>query len=72
MFPVKEAAKKLGISATKLRQLVSRREISFYRIGGKILFSDELIQDFLAGCRVEKATKDTALPPRKVNFHHLR
>jgi len=38
---VKAAARQLGISVSKLYQLVASRQISHYRIGGKILFSQQ-------------------------------
>lgn len=53
MLTVKEAAQRLSISRSKLYQKVERREIAHYRIDGKILFSDEQVEEFLAGCRVE-------------------
>lgn len=53
MYTVKAAAPKLGISASKTYQLVQRREIGHFKIGGKILFSDRDIEDFLKKRRVE-------------------
>ena len=53
MFSVKEAAKKLGISQSKLYQLVSLRLIAHYRVGGKIVFADADLAAYLESCRVE-------------------
>jgi excisionase family DNA binding protein len=74
MFPVKDAAKRLGISRNKLYQKVERREISHYRIDGKILFSEEQLQEFLDGCLVGKATNSRKIPtpPVRVPVKPLR
>ena len=53
MFSVKEAAKRLGISQSKLYQLVSLRQIAHYRVGGKIVFADADLVAYLDSCRVE-------------------
>ena len=47
---VAEAAKKIGISASKLYQLVTARRICHYKIDGKILFSDDDIAAFMQSC----------------------
>ena len=49
---VLEVAKILGISASKLYQLVAGRRIAHYRVGGKILFMGEDVTAYLATCRV--------------------
>jgi excisionase family DNA binding protein len=67
MSSVKETAKRLGISCSKLYDLVERREIPHYRIEGKILFSDEQIREFLASCLVEKAGAPAEEPPPKTS-----
>ena len=53
LLTVKEAAQRLGISRSKLYTMAASREIAHYKIGGKILFGEEQLQEFLAGCRVE-------------------
>jgi len=52
---VSEAAKRIGISASKLYQLVSARHIAHYRVGGKIIFSESDVDAYLATCRVGAA-----------------
>ena len=52
LVPVKVVAPLLGISRSKLYHMASRREIAHHRIGGKILFSDADIREYLASCRV--------------------
>lgn len=59
-FPVKAAARRLGISVSKLYQLAAQHRIGHYRIGGKILFSEQDIAAFLAGCRVGVAAAPAA------------
>ena len=59
-FPIKVAARRLGVSVSKLYQLTAARKIGFYRIGGKILFSEQDITEFLAACRVGVAAAPVA------------
>jgi len=49
---VAEAAKRIGISASKLYQLAAARAISHYRVGGKIVFSEADVDAYLESCRV--------------------
>jgi excisionase family DNA binding protein len=74
MRSVKQAAEHLGVSASKIYQLVSAREISFYRVGGKILFSDEDLAAFLARCRVEISSHAaiTPIPRTRLRLKHLK
>lgn len=46
----REAAEQLGISKPTLCRLMQRGEISFYKVGSRVLFSDEHISAFLASC----------------------
>jgi excisionase family DNA binding protein len=62
MLPLKDAARRLGISRSKLYEKVSRREIVHYRIDSKILFAEADIEMFLAECRVEKSEGSTRPP----------
>lgn len=65
---VREAANRIGISASKLYQLVTRRAVAHYRIGGRIVFRDADIDAYLASCRVgavaPAATTAPTVPPR--------
>lgn len=73
MNTVKQAASKIGISRAKLYQLAQRHEIAHFRIGGKILFSDADIQEFLSKNRVEAAEPLAApLPTQKKTPLKLR
>jgi excisionase family DNA binding protein len=73
VLTVKETAKILGISPSKLYQKVERREISHYRIDGKILFSQEQIQDFLGRCRIDITEAPSMRPPRRpAKLKHVR
>ena len=69
---VVQAAKRIGISASKLYQLVEARRIAHYRIGGKIVFAEADIDAFLATCRVGAATPEVAAPRVPVKLKHLR
>jgi excisionase family DNA binding protein len=74
MRSVKQAAERLGVSANKIYQLVSAREISFYRVGGKILFSDEDIAAYLASCHFEISSHAaiTPIPRTRLRLKHLK
>lgn len=72
-FPVKAAARRLGISVSKLYQLAAQHRIGHYRIGGKILFSEQDITTFLAGCRVSVAAAPAAATPiPRPQLKHVR
>ena len=68
---VREASRKIGISASKLYQLASSRKIGHYRIGGKIVFSDDDIAAFLNGCRVGVVATVSATPQPRLRLKHL-
>jgi hypothetical protein len=69
---VVEAFKKMGISTSKLYQLVAARATSHYRIDSKIVLSEDDIAAFLSSCRVgtTKAYNKTAL--LKPRLKHLK
>ena len=52
MLDVKSAATRLGVSASLLYQMVSRREVPHFRIGSKILFDEADLHAYREGCRV--------------------
>jgi excisionase family DNA binding protein len=66
---VAETARKIGISPSKLYQLVGARRIPHHRIDGKILFTDADVETFLAGCRVEAVAP--VPPQRRLHLKHL-
>lgn len=68
---VNEAAKKIGISTSKLYQLVSTRQIAHYRVGGKIIFSDEDVIAYLESCHVGTAKWQAAVPTRNLQLKHV-
>lgn len=45
MFTVSQAAKALNISESKLRKMIALGEITPTRVGSKILFSEQYLQD---------------------------
>lgn len=47
-----QTAARLGVSKPTLCRLMQRREIGFYRVGTRVLFSEEHIREFLD--RVER------------------
>ena len=69
---VSEASKRIGISGSKLYQLVAARRIAHYRVGGKILFMEEDVVAYLASCRVGAVAPMAAAPRLRINLKHLR
>ena len=69
---VTDAAKRIGISPSKLYQLAAARVISHYRIGGKIVFSDADVDAYLASCRVGAVAPVPATPLARVKLRHLK
>ena len=55
MLTIKHAADRLGISPSKMYQLVTRRRVPHYRIGGKILFDESDVEGYKQKCRVGAA-----------------
>jgi excisionase family DNA binding protein len=68
---VAQAAKRIGISASKLYQLTGARAISHYRVGGKILFTDADVDAYLAKCRVGAVTQTVTAPRVPLKLKHL-
>ncbi len=54
LLDIKETSQKLRISSSFLYQLVDRKRISFYRIGKRLLFNQQQIDEFL-GKQLNKA-----------------
>lgn len=63
---IKEAARRIGVSASKLYQLVAARRIGHYRIGGKIVFGEEDVAQFLSNCHVGAASAFAPAAPRSL------
>lgn len=68
---VTEAAERIGISPSKVYQLVAQRLISHYRIGGKIILKEEDIASYLDDCRVGAITLAVASPHMPPRLKHL-
>lgn len=63
LLAVREVARRLGISASKCYQLVARRSIPHYRVGGKILFREADLDAYLETCRVGPDVPTAPAPP---------
>jgi len=72
MINVKNAAQRLGISQSKLYQLINMRCIAHYRIGGKVVFSETDIDAYLVSCRVGAAATVATAPHAHVKLKHLQ
>jgi excisionase family DNA binding protein len=69
---VTQAAKLIGISPSKLYQLVSARQIAHYRIGGKIVFDEDDIAAFRCKCHVPVVQQASPPPPPRPHLRHLK
>ncbi len=68
---VAEASRKIGISPSKLYQLAAMRKIAHYRVGGKILFSEEDVGAFLKSCHVDVAAPLVTPPRPRLHLKHI-
>ena len=68
---VAQAAKQIGISESKLYQLVAARAIAHFRVGGKILFSDADVEAYLESCHVGAVTSTVTAPRVQLKLKHL-
>jgi excisionase family DNA binding protein len=68
---VREAAKKIGLSPSKLYQLLAARQIAHYRVGGKIILTDADIAAFLTGCHVSATPADHIPQPPRLKLKHI-
>lgn len=48
LFSTKEAARRLGISPPTLCEMVRQRDIGVFRVGGKLMFNQWLLDLYLA------------------------
>ena len=68
---VKQASARIGISPSGVYQLVATHQIVHYRIGGKIIFQEEDVASFLAGCRVDTAPAQPIVPLPRLRLKHI-
>jgi excisionase family DNA binding protein len=57
MRTVKQSAERLGVSLSKMYEIISKQKIAHYRIEGKIVLADEDLESYLKACRVEAGAK---------------
>jgi len=50
-----EAAALLKVSLSFIDRMMMRRQITFYKVRGRVLFLKQDLHKFLEGCRVESA-----------------
>lgn len=72
VMTVAEAAKQIGVSASKLYQLVAARRIAHYRIDGKIVFSEEDVASYLESCHVTVSSQRTIRRPTHLKHITLK
>ncbi len=69
---IAQAAGKIGVSMSKLYQLVAAQAIAHYRVGGKILFSEADVAAYLESCRVGTVARMTTVPRAQLRLKHVR
>jgi excisionase family DNA binding protein len=69
---VAQAAKHIGISASKMYGLIAAREVSFYRVGGKIILLQADIDAYLARCHVAAVAPVATVPRARLSLKHIR
>ena len=70
MLNVKDSATKVGISQSKMYELIAKHRVPHYRIEGKILLDEADLDAFLKSCRVDgdvKAVRSSARPFKHLN-----
>jgi len=55
LLSIQQAANLLSVSKTKVYQLVEDRKIPHYRLDGRVLFSEEQLEEYLGKHVVEAA-----------------
>ncbi len=63
MLTVKQSAQKLGVSLSKMYNIIDTQRIAYYRIGGKIMLLEEDLDAYLKSCRVEAGGKAPTRTP---------
>jgi excisionase family DNA binding protein len=56
MIGIKEAAVRLGVADSTIRRWLKDGALPYYRIGGRIRFEEQDIEDYKQGKRVEAVT----------------
>ena len=66
-----EASKRIGISPSKLYQLLAARKLAHYRVDGKIIIHEDDVAAFLAGCRIPTVPTETASSMPRLKLKHI-
>jgi excisionase family DNA binding protein len=69
---VSEASRRIGISRSKLYQLVAARKITHYRVGGKIIFHEDNLIAFLDASRIAAAQTSVSDILPRLKLKHIR
>jgi excisionase family DNA binding protein len=69
MLNVKQSSIKLGVSPSKMYELIAKRQLPHYRIDGKILVDEADLDSYLKSCRVDRDVKVASRS--KKPFKHL-
>ena len=73
MLRVKQVAERLGLSESKVYEMVERGELPHHRFGGAIRVSEEQVAEYLESTKRER--RETAPPRirrRRAGLRHLR
>jgi excisionase family DNA binding protein len=69
MLTVKQGSQRLGVSLSKMYEIIARQKIAHYRIEGKIMLSEEDLDSYLKSCRIEAGARTPARSPQV--YRHL-
>lgn len=72
MLKVKQVAARLGLSASNIYSMVSRKEIPHHRLGGAIRFTEGDIAAFLESTKRERGTISTTRKPPRPRLKHIQ
>ena len=72
MLTTADVARMLGVSVSRIRHLVSAREIPYYKPLGRVLFSQSEIEEWIQSSRVptiqEQASTITLINKKKYGY----
>ncbi len=66
-----EAARAIGVSVSKVYQLVSARQLAHYRVGAKIIIREADVAAYMERCRVGPTQPAAPTPPVLPPLRHV-
>lgn len=63
MLTVKQSAERLGVSLSKMYEIIRARKIAHYRFEGKIMLSEADLDAYIKTCRIEAGVRAPTRSP---------